>query len=235
VSAWVAGGGGLLGIAEGSYAQAGPRDFAGLHGPLVRGWDEMLEDPDAPRHVRPVNGGREGITLPEDRPLPAGPDSPELPDALFRVPVALLDAILTRLAPVDLPIRHFWGDGFLVREMTIPAGTLIVARRYKVPHVCTCSGGEITVWGDGVEPVIVEAPWTDRAEPGVQRVGYAHRDTVWSTVLPNPQGLADPEAVLDACAEVTPLDPRFQGVLLRELLGLLETPVRLMLSEEVAE
>lgn len=172
---------------------------------------------DAPL-VRPVNGGREGITLSPDRPLPAEPDSPQLPDALFRVPVALLDAILATLPPVDLPIRHFFGEGFLVREMVIPAGTLIIARRYTVPHVCICSAGEITVWGDGVEPVAIEAPFSTTASPGVQRVGYAHADTVWSTVMPNPDNLADPEAVLDRCAEVTPL--AYRGLPLPELLEL---------------
>lgn len=168
--------------------------------------------------VRPVNGGREGLVLPPDRPLPAGPDSPPLPAALFRVPVALLDAILSRCPPADLPIRHFWGDGFLVREMLIPAGTLIIARRYTVPHVCLCSAGSITVWTEGAEPVVIEAPFSVAAQPGIQRIGYAHEDTVWSTVMPNPDNLTDPEAVLDRCAEVTPL--AYRELSLPDLLAL---------------
>lgn len=168
--------------------------------------------------VRPVNGGQEGLVLPEGRPLPAGPDSEPLPDALFSVPLAVLDAILARMPPTPLPIRHFWGPGFLVREMLIPAGTLIVARRYTVDHVCLCSAGSITVWGDGVEPLSIDAPFTVEGRAGAQRVGYAHADTLWATVMPNPQGLTDPEAVLDACAEVTPL--AYRELSAAELLSL---------------
>lgn len=180
--------------------------------------------------IRPVNGGREGLVLPTDRPLPAGPGSPALPEALFAVPVALVDAILCQLPPADLPLRHFWGEGFLVREMLIPAGALIIARKYRVPHVCICSGGQVTVWGDGVEPVVVDAPHAYRAEPGVQRIGYAHADTTWTTVLPNPDGLDDPEAVMDRCAEVTPLAPEYAGKRLLELLALVGPGVRGMLA-----
>lgn len=134
-----------------------------------------------------------------------GAPRPTLPEALFAVPSDVLEAVLQKLpnqVTDQLQYRHFFGEGTYAREITIPIGTLLTARRYKVPHVCICSAGTITVWEDGVDPVEISAPFTYVGKPGARRKGYAHEETVWTTILPNPEGLTDPEAVLDLYAEI---------------------------------
>jgi hypothetical protein len=155
---------------------------------------------------------------------PSGLAAPILPEALYAVPVSLVDAILCCLPQVDLPVRTLFGPGFAVREMVIPAGTLIVARMYTSPHVCICSGGEITVWGDGVAPVVISGGEAYEAQAGVQRVGYAHQETIWSTVLPNPENLPDPEAVLALASFEPPVPEELIGLPVEALLALLPTP-----------
>jgi hypothetical protein len=85
-------------------------------------------------------------------------------------------------APVTIePIHHF-AKGIYAREIRIPAGTLLTGKIHKTQHLNVISAGYISVYCEG-EPVRhVRAPFTFVAEPGTRRVGYAHEDTVWTTI-----------------------------------------------------
>jgi hypothetical protein len=77
---------------------------------------------------------------------------------------------------------HRFADGLYAREITIPAGTLLTGKIHRTRHLNVISSGEITVWSDG-EPVRrIQAPFSFVSEPGARRVGYAHRDTTWTTI-----------------------------------------------------
>lgn len=133
---------------------------------------------------------------------------PTLPEALFAVPSDVLEAVLCRL-PTQitdrLQYRHHFGEGTYARELTIPIGTLITGRRYRVSQVNIISQGVITVWEDGVPPVEIFAPAVHIGKPGCRRKGYAHEETIWTTLLANPDNLTDPEAILDLYSEVPPI------------------------------
>jgi hypothetical protein len=142
---------------------------------------------------------------------PAHALSPLLPPALFAVPVAAVEAALARLPQLDMPVRHFFLPGLFARELTIPAGTLLTGRRYLVPHLFMVSAGQITVWGDGVAPAVLEAPFTAHGSPGTRRIGYAHRETVCTTILVHPSKERDPDKVLDMWTEIPPLPAELIG------------------------
>lgn len=91
------------------------------------------------------------------------------------------------LPPVEIvPVHHF-ADGLYAREITIPAGTLLSGKIHRTRHLNVISAGEISVWTEG-EPVRrIRAPFTFVAEPGTRRVGFAHEDTVWTTVHATPE------------------------------------------------
>jgi hypothetical protein len=156
---------------------------------------------------------------------PAGPLSPTLPPELFAVPADVIDAALSRLPQLDLPLRNFYAPGIYGRELTIPAGTLLTGRRHKDAHLFMVHAGEITIWGDDVPPEVVTGPHTCVGGRGARRVGYAHSDVVCTTVFRNPDNLRDPDAILDLWTEVPPIpadlvDGRFlyPAVLTRMLL-----------------
>lgn len=136
---------------------------------------------------------------------------PLLPKALFAIPAHELDRLLSRDLAAGLPIQHDFAPGVYLRTMLIPAGTLLTARCYKTPHLCIMSAGEMTIWGTGfgrTVPFVAGAPYRHRGLSGEQRIGYAHVDTVWTTVLPNPDNETDPEAVLARYTEpVAAIDP----------------------------
>lgn len=98
---------------------------------------------------------------------------------------------------VEIEPVHYFADGLYAREITIPAGTLLTGKIHKTRHLNVVSAGEISVWTEG-EPVRrIRAPFTFVAEPGTRRVGFAHEDTVWTTIHSTPEtDLAALEAAL---------------------------------------
>lgn len=79
------------------------------------------------------------------------------------------------------PIHHF-AAGLYAREIRIPAGTLLTGKIHRTRHLNVVSAGEISVWSEGESVRRIRAPFTFVAEPGTRRVGFAHEDTVWTTV-----------------------------------------------------
>ena len=77
---------------------------------------------------------------------------------------------------------HRFADGLYAREITIPSGTFLTGKIHRTRHLNIISAGEISVWTEG-EPVRrIRAPFSFVAEPGTRRVGYAHEETVWTTI-----------------------------------------------------
>lgn len=80
------------------------------------------------------------------------------------------------------PLKHTFGDGVYVREIFIPAGTLIVGKIHKHKHPNFLLKGKVSVYTEqnGVEKL--EAPLSIISKAGTKRVVYAHEDAVWITV-----------------------------------------------------
>ena len=101
--------------------------------------------------------------------------------------VALEDAINSLGLPeMELPIKHYFGDGVYVREMTAPEGALIVGHMHAKAHVFMLLQGSLTIASeDGV--MDCTAPCTFSSKAGTKRVIFAHEDSVLSTAHPNPK------------------------------------------------
>lgn len=84
-------------------------------------------------------------------------------------------------APIAIQTTHYFADGLYAREIFIPKGCLLTGRVHRAEHLNIVSSGRITVWTEqGMKEV--SAPFTMVSQPGTKRVGYAHEDTVWTTV-----------------------------------------------------
>jgi hypothetical protein len=76
---------------------------------------------------------------------------------------------------------HYFADGLYAREITIPKGTLLTGKIHLFEHINIISKGDISVLTEaGVKRIV--APATIISKPGIKRVGYAHEETVWTTV-----------------------------------------------------
>lgn len=97
-----------------------------------------------------------------------------------------VERILVRMRGLDLkpnfPVNHFIADGMYARELLIPAGAFAIGEIQKERHISVIARGEITMLNDHGGYTRVRAPFTVINEPGVRKCGYAHEDTVWTTV-----------------------------------------------------
>jgi hypothetical protein len=82
----------------------------------------------------------------------------------------------------ECPLKHSFADGCYVREIFIPAGTVIVGKLHKHSHPNFLMSGEVSVFTEhrGLERLV--GPLSMISEAGTKRVLYAHTDLKWITV-----------------------------------------------------
>jgi aminopeptidase-like protein len=100
----------------------------------------------------------------------------------------------------DYKLRHFFSDGWYMREITVPAGEVIIGKIHKHAHTNCVSIGKVRVFTEfGADEMY--APFQFVSEPGTKRVVLTLEETVWTTYHANPtntQDLAELEAQIIA-------------------------------------
>lgn len=110
-----------------------------------------------------------GLTVPEESRLAA------------RQKILALQDKVGRLPQVQIATRHYFSKGLYAREVFIPKGAIVVGKIHKFESLNILSQGDITILTEfGAQRV--QAPYTVVSPPLTKRVGYAHEDTVWTTV-----------------------------------------------------
>lgn len=103
-------------------------------------------------------------------------DNPSMLAKIFR-----LESEMAKLPQIDIEPVHHFSDGIYAREIFIPKGTLLTGKIHATEHLNIVSKGDISVMTDeGIKRI--KAPATLVARAGMKRVGYAHEDTVWTTI-----------------------------------------------------
>jgi len=106
-----------------------------------------------------------------------GDEVPQLRDKVVRIEKAMLE-----MPQVEIPPRHFFAKGLYAREITIPKGVLATSAIHLFEHIDIIAKGDISVLTDeGVKRI--QAPATFVSQPGLKRIGYAHEDTVWISII----------------------------------------------------
>jgi hypothetical protein len=117
-----------------------------------------------------------------------------LPDVPTRAQIERLEGAMREFPALDIQTRHYFANGLYAREITIPKGCLLTGKVHKHEHLNIVSQGDITVWTEkGMKRI--QAPCTLVSLPGTKRVGFAHEETVWTTIHANPTGESNPEAL----------------------------------------
>ena len=102
-------------------------------------------------------------------------------DPSVRSKIDHLERKMVEMGGKPIEARHYFANGIYAREIFIPKGTLLTGKIHKTEHLNIVSQGEISVLTEA-GPQRVKAPFTIVSLPGTKRVGYAHEDTVWTTI-----------------------------------------------------
>lgn len=127
-------------------------------------------------------------------PLPLNPSDDLAPSIqgreAVRLQIADIERAMLQLPQAELPVRHYFANGLYAREITIPAGTLLTGAVHLSEHLNIISQGSISVATEFGSDRIT-APATLVSPPGTKRLGYAHTETIWTTVHANPDDCQD--------------------------------------------
>lgn len=97
----------------------------------------------------------------------------------------LQDAIISEgrdVGPASCPVKHHFAPGSYGREMTLPAGLVVVGKIHKHAHINVISKGRVQVFTEQEGVLELSAPCTFVSSPGTKRVVHVLEETVWTTV-----------------------------------------------------
>lgn len=117
-----------------------------------------------------------------------------------REKIEALEDQVKKLPQRVIKIRHFFAKGVYGREMTLEKGDVFVGRTHTQSQINICSKGDVTIATEN-GTVRVKAPFTMVAPAGTKRAGFAHEDTVWTTILGTE--LTDPDVINDTLTTAT--------------------------------
>ena len=100
-------------------------------------------------------------------------------------PAAVLaaEAQLLQLPQVECPLRHYFAPGVCIREVTLPAGALIVGHAHRFADLNIMLTGRLTLLQDDGSLKELVAPQTFLGHPG-RKIAYIHETVVWQNAWP---------------------------------------------------
>ncbi len=90
-------------------------------------------------------------------------------------------AMLASPDQVEIPVTHHFGPGIYIREIFVPANTLIIGHHHKGPCMNMLLKGVMRVIGTDGEAKTIEAPFVFTSGAG-RKIGYALTDCVYQNL-----------------------------------------------------
>jgi hypothetical protein len=81
----------------------------------------------------------------------------------------------------EFPVVHRFTPGLYIREIFMPAGSLLTSKIHRTEHPFVISQGVVSVWTKEEGTVTLRAPHTGITKPRTRRVLFVHEDTIWTT------------------------------------------------------
>jgi hypothetical protein len=99
-----------------------------------------------------------------------------------REKIAFLVRELAKVEQVECPLKHYFAPGVYLREIFMPAGSIIIGKIHKTEHFNLIERGRCTLYHEDGRQELLEAPHTFVSKAGVQKVLHIHEDMVWRTI-----------------------------------------------------
>lgn len=107
-----------------------------------------------------------------------------------------LERSMESLPQVDCPIRHHFAPGIYAREISIPAGTVVVGAIHKTDNLVIVSMGRLRiVTDDGTTEVSAGDTFTCKA--GAKNAMFALEDARWTNLLHNPENITETAVLVE--------------------------------------
>lgn len=92
-----------------------------------------------------------------------------------------LELAMSEFPIQECPLNHTFEDGMYIREIFMPAGTLITSKIHKTRHPYEITMGKVYVRVNEEDWQLLEAYYRGITEIGTRRVLYILEDTLWTT------------------------------------------------------
>lgn len=92
------------------------------------------------------------------------------------------EAVMLAMPQAECPVFHRFGPGVYIREMLIPAGTLILGHAHRHDHINVMLAGTFALVNDDQTVTVLKAPQFFIGRAG-RKIGYAIEDTVWQNIF----------------------------------------------------
>ena len=90
-------------------------------------------------------------------------------------------AMIEYLDPINCPLKHTFKKGMYVREIFIPAGSLLTSKIHLTEHPYKIIKGSAWVRVNDEEWQFLKAPYKGITKPNTRRVLFITEDCVWRT------------------------------------------------------
>jgi hypothetical protein len=94
--------------------------------------------------------------------------------------IDVVESIMASHPQVECPLVHRFTNNMYIREVFVPAGTLLTSKIHKHEHPFVLSQGAITMW-DGEKQVSISAPFGGITKENTRRIVFVHEDCVFTT------------------------------------------------------
>ena len=95
--------------------------------------------------------------------------------------IDVVENIIANQPQVECPVTHRFTPNMYIREVFVPAGTILTSEIHKKEHPHVLSLGKITMWdGEGGE-ITVSAPYCGVTKENARRVVLVHEDCIFTT------------------------------------------------------
>lgn len=92
---------------------------------------------------------------------------------------------MAKMPQVPCPLKHHFAPGLYLREISMPADTVVIGRIHKTSHFNILVKGACFIVHDDGSREELRAPMIFVSQAGVQKVLYIIEDMIWMTTHPS--------------------------------------------------
>lgn len=109
--------------------------------------------------------------------------------------LAVIEAkMLTLENQVEIPLTHIFSAGVYIRQIEIPAGTLVMGKRHRHATCNILLKGILAVYvEEDKPPMVIEGPAIFTSPPYAKKFAFCQKDAIFINIIPTDK--TDPEEI----------------------------------------